>query len=73
MTSKGEMWIFDSSCRTSQIKTDDIARSDLSYVYIILTFAHLEGWLAASLICFRVTAGCSYELCCQSFTGLRKV
>ena len=67
------MWVFDSSCSTSQITTDDIARSDFSYVYIILTFAHLEGWLAASLICFKVTAGCSYELCCLSFTGLRKV
>ena len=24
------------------------------------------GWLAASLICLKVTAWCSYELCCQS-------
>ena len=24
------------------------------------------GWLAASQICFNMTALCSYELCCQS-------
>ena len=34
-------------------------------MYIILTFAHLGGWLAASQICFKVTARCSYELYCQ--------
>ena len=36
------------------------------HVYIILIFAHLGGWLAASQICFTVTARCSYELCCPS-------
>ena len=41
MLSKGEMWVFDSSCITqpqSQISTDAL----------------------------KVTARCSYELCCQS-------
>ena len=41
-----------------------------SFVYIIITFAHLGGWLAASQICFKVTARCSYELCCQSFDSV---
>ena len=27
-----------------------------SHIYIILTFAHLGGWLAASLVCLKVTA-----------------
>ena len=38
--------------------------------YIILTFAHLGGWLAASQICFKVTARYSCELCCQSFDSV---
>ena len=36
----------------------------------VLTRAHSGGWLVASQICFKVTARCSYELCCQSFDSV---
>ena len=40
--------------------------SDSFHIHIVLTFAHLGGWLAASLTCLKVTVWCSYELYCQS-------
>ena len=64
MASKGEMWVLGRGFE-SHLGLGFFPRSQLvlpsfhfSCVYIILTFAHLGGWLAASKICFKVTARC---------------